>query len=139
MRHEMLSQRAPFCIGAMAKKGTLSQHFRDACRTSSGFSLCTKMAAVAVCYAVTSYTNALFTMAWQNDIDPVFTVDPSHKILALTSPSCPLHKALSSDCIPSSSHAMLHPDIGKGRQIEELIIVILKFGEIEKEINAMLQ
>ena len=27
MRHEMLSQRAPFCIGAMAKKGTLSQHF----------------------------------------------------------------------------------------------------------------
>ena len=96
------------------------------------------MAAVAVCYAVTSYANALFTMAWQNDIDPVFTVDPSHKILALTSPSCPLHKALSSDCIPSSSHAMLHPDIGKGRQIEELIIVILKFGEIEKEINAML-
>ena len=27
MRHKMLSQRAPFCIGAMAKKGTLSQHF----------------------------------------------------------------------------------------------------------------
>ena len=27
MRHEMLTQRAPFCIGAMAKKGTLSQHF----------------------------------------------------------------------------------------------------------------
>ena len=27
MRHEMLSQRAPFCIGTMAKKGTLSQHF----------------------------------------------------------------------------------------------------------------
>ena len=27
MRHEMLSQRAPFCIGAMAKKDTLSQHF----------------------------------------------------------------------------------------------------------------
>ena len=27
MRHEMLPQRAPFCIGAMAKKGTLSQHF----------------------------------------------------------------------------------------------------------------
>ena len=26
MRHEMLTQRAPFCIGAMAKKGTLSQH-----------------------------------------------------------------------------------------------------------------
>ena len=26
-RHEMLTQRAPFCIGAMAKKGTLSQHF----------------------------------------------------------------------------------------------------------------
>ena len=23
----MLTQRAPFCIGAMAKKGTLSQHF----------------------------------------------------------------------------------------------------------------
>ena len=33
---------------------------------------------------------------------------------------------------------MLDPDIGKGRQIKELIIVILKFGEIEKEINAML-
>ena len=27
MRHEMLTQRARFCIGAMAKKGTLSQHF----------------------------------------------------------------------------------------------------------------
>ena len=27
MRHEMLTQRAPFCISAMAKKGTLSQHF----------------------------------------------------------------------------------------------------------------
>ena len=27
MRHEMLTRRAPFCIGAMAKKGTLSQHF----------------------------------------------------------------------------------------------------------------
>ena len=27
MRHEMLTQRAPFCIGAMAKNGTLSQHF----------------------------------------------------------------------------------------------------------------
>ena len=27
MRHEMLTQRDPFCIGAMAKKGTLSQHF----------------------------------------------------------------------------------------------------------------
>ena len=27
MRHKMLTQRAPFCIGAMAKKGTLSQHF----------------------------------------------------------------------------------------------------------------
>ena len=27
MRHEMLTQRAPFCIGAMAKKCTLSQHF----------------------------------------------------------------------------------------------------------------
>ena len=27
MHHEMLIQRAPFCIGAMAKKGTLSQHF----------------------------------------------------------------------------------------------------------------
>ena len=27
MRHEMLTQRAHFCIGAMAKKGTLSQHF----------------------------------------------------------------------------------------------------------------
>ena len=27
MRHEMLTQRAPFCIGAMTKKGTLSQHF----------------------------------------------------------------------------------------------------------------
>ena len=27
MRHEMLTQHAPFCIGAMAKKGTLSQHF----------------------------------------------------------------------------------------------------------------
>ena len=33
---------------------------------------------------------------------------------------------------------MLEPDIGKGRQIKELIIVILKFGEIEKEINAVL-
>ena len=33
---------------------------------------------------------------------------------------------------------MLEPDIGKGRQIKELIIVILKFGEIEKETNAML-
>ena len=27
MCHEMLTQRAPFCIGMMAKKGTLSQHF----------------------------------------------------------------------------------------------------------------
>ena len=27
MRHEMLTQCAPFCIGAMAKNGTLSQHF----------------------------------------------------------------------------------------------------------------
>ena len=27
MRHEMLTQCAPFCIGVMAKKGTLSQHF----------------------------------------------------------------------------------------------------------------
>ena len=27
MRHEMLTQRAPFCIGVMAKKGTLNQHF----------------------------------------------------------------------------------------------------------------
>ena len=27
MHHEMLTQRAPFCIGAMAKNGTLSQHF----------------------------------------------------------------------------------------------------------------
>ena len=27
MRHEMLNQRARFCIGVMAKKGTLSQHF----------------------------------------------------------------------------------------------------------------
>ena len=27
MRHEMLTQRARFCIGAMVKKGTLSQHF----------------------------------------------------------------------------------------------------------------
>ena len=27
MRHEMLTQRAPFCIDVMAKKGTLSQHF----------------------------------------------------------------------------------------------------------------
>ena len=27
MRHEMLTQRAPFCIDAMAKKGMLSQHF----------------------------------------------------------------------------------------------------------------
>ena len=27
MRHELLTQRAPFCIGVMAKKGTLSQHF----------------------------------------------------------------------------------------------------------------
>ena len=27
MRHEILTQRARFCIGVMAKKGTLSQHF----------------------------------------------------------------------------------------------------------------
>ena len=27
MRHEMLTQRAPFCIGVLAKKGTLSQQF----------------------------------------------------------------------------------------------------------------
>ena len=27
MCHEMLTQHARFCIGAMAKKGTLSQHF----------------------------------------------------------------------------------------------------------------
>ena len=27
MRHEMLTQHAPFCIGVMAKKGMLSQHF----------------------------------------------------------------------------------------------------------------
>ena len=28
MRHEMLTQHAPFCIGARdGKKGTLSQHF----------------------------------------------------------------------------------------------------------------
>ena len=33
MRHELLTQRALFCIGVNAKKGTLS---RDACRTSSG-------------------------------------------------------------------------------------------------------
>ena len=32
---------------------------------------------------------------------------------------------------------MLDPDIGKGRQIKELIFVIFKFGEIEKKINAM--
>ena len=31
-RHEMMTQHAPFCIGVMAKKGTLSQHFvSDAC------------------------------------------------------------------------------------------------------------
>ena len=35
MRHEMLTQRAPFCIDVMAKKGTLSQHFVT-CRTFSG-------------------------------------------------------------------------------------------------------
>ena len=42
MRHEMLTQRGPFCIGVMAKKGTLSQHFvthvvppLDACIASS--------------------------------------------------------------------------------------------------------
>ena len=27
MRHKTLTQHAPFCIGAMAKKGTLSQDF----------------------------------------------------------------------------------------------------------------
>ena len=27
MRHELLTQRALFCIGVNAKKGTLSQHF----------------------------------------------------------------------------------------------------------------
>ena len=27
MHHEMLTQRAPFCIDVMAKKGMLSQHF----------------------------------------------------------------------------------------------------------------
>ena len=27
MRHKMLTQRPRFCIGVMAKKGTLSQHF----------------------------------------------------------------------------------------------------------------
>ena len=27
MRHELLTQRAIFCIGVNAKKGTLSQHF----------------------------------------------------------------------------------------------------------------
>ena len=66
-----------------------------------------------------------------------FTVNPSNKILTLTSPSCPLHKALDSDSILALPMPMLEPDIGKGRQIKELIIVILKFGEIEKEINAM--
>ena len=32
MRHEMLTQRAPFCDG---KKGHAESAFRDACRTSS--------------------------------------------------------------------------------------------------------
>ena len=27
MRHKMQTQRARFCIGAIVKKGTLSQHF----------------------------------------------------------------------------------------------------------------
>ena len=37
MRHEMLTQRAPFCIGARdGKKGHAESAFRDACRTFSG-------------------------------------------------------------------------------------------------------
>ena len=37
MRHELLTQRALFCIGVNAKKGYADSAFRDACRTSSGF------------------------------------------------------------------------------------------------------
>ena len=36
MRHEMLIQSAPFCIGVMVKKGHAESAFRDACHTSSG-------------------------------------------------------------------------------------------------------
>ena len=39
MRHEMLTQRAPFCIGRDGKKGHAESAFRDACRTSSGKTL----------------------------------------------------------------------------------------------------
>jgi hypothetical protein len=39
MRHEMLTQRALFCIAVMAKRVTLSQHFVTACRTSSDYHL----------------------------------------------------------------------------------------------------
>ena len=39
MRHEMLTQRAPFCIGRDGKKKHAESAFRDACRTSSGVTL----------------------------------------------------------------------------------------------------
>ena len=32
MRHEMLTQRAPFCISVMAKKGHAESAFRDTCQ-----------------------------------------------------------------------------------------------------------
>ena len=35
MRHELLTQRALFCIGVNAKKGHAESAFRDVCRTSS--------------------------------------------------------------------------------------------------------
>ena len=36
MHHELLTQRALFCIGVNAKKGHAESAFCDACRTSSG-------------------------------------------------------------------------------------------------------
>ena len=50
MRHEMLTQRAPFCIGAMAKKGTLSQHFVTHVVPPLGFAMATKTCGVAKLY-----------------------------------------------------------------------------------------
>ena len=37
MRHELLTQRALFCIWSQCKKGHAESAFRDTCRTSPGF------------------------------------------------------------------------------------------------------
>ena len=73
-------------------------------------------------------------MAWQNDTDPVCnTLHCQPGPLPQNSHS--YQSILSSPQGPSPRLRFLDPDIGKGRQIKELIVVILKFGEIEKEIG----